>query len=151
MAVLDDAGRSPLHCAALTDDVESARELLAAGADSDLPDRRRFTPLHFAAQANAEAVARLLLDHAAKGHPVDSFGNTPLFTAVFNSKGSGNIIALLRQCGADAFHASTKLGLARLIDNYDVARFFSDLPLPLWESPAKSTLLLAMRPFELLV
>ncbi|WP_263972339.1 hypothetical protein [Spongiactinospora rosea] len=41
------------------------------------------------------------------------------------------MIELLRRWGADPFKANssgqTPLGLARLIANYDVARFFADL------------------------
>jgi hypothetical protein len=52
--------------------------------------------------------------------------------AVFNSRGDGDLIMLLRDRGADPFHANergkTPVGLARLIANHDVARFFADLP-----------------------
>ena len=60
------------------------------------------------------------------------FGNSALFIAVFNSLGRGDMIALLRERGADPRLANnsgqTPVGLARLIANYDVARFFADLP-----------------------
>lgn len=59
------------------------------------------------------------------------FGNTPLFVAVFNSKGRGDLISLLRERGADPLKANksgqTPAGLARLIGNYDVARLFEDV------------------------
>jgi ankyrin repeat protein len=62
---------------------------------------------------------------------VNEHGNTPLFVAVFNSRGRGDLIRLLRASGADPrkenVHGQTPLGLARLIGNYDVAQFFSDL------------------------
>jgi hypothetical protein len=50
---------------------------------------------------------------------------------VFNSRGRGELIALLRQRGADA-SSTNKFGvspvsLARTIANYDVARFVNDL------------------------
>jgi ankyrin repeat protein len=55
-----------------------------------------------------------------------------LFVAVFNSRGRGDLIALLREHGADPtapnHSGQTPLGLARLIDNFDVAQFFADLP-----------------------
>jgi hypothetical protein len=42
------------------------------------------------------------------------------------------LIELLRQRGADPLRANdsgqTPLGLARMIANYDVGRFFADLP-----------------------
>lgn len=62
---------------------------------------------------------------------VNSYGNTPLFTAVFNSRGHGELIKLLRHHGADPSRPNstgqTPIGLARLIANYDVAQFFADL------------------------
>jgi ankyrin repeat protein len=77
-------------------------------------------------------VVRLLVNHGADVNRGDAHGNTPLFTAVFNSRGDGSIIELLRASGADALRENrsgqTPVGLARLIDNYDVARFFTDLP-----------------------
>ncbi|HZM82946.1 MAG TPA: ankyrin repeat domain-containing protein [Candidatus Limnocylindrales bacterium] len=62
---------------------------------------------------------------------MNKFGNTPLFVAVFNSQGRGDLIQLLRGAGADPFKQNssgqTPVGLARLIANYDVAQFFVDL------------------------
>jgi len=59
-------------------------------------------------------------------------GNTPLCLAVFSSKGDGELIRLLRSKGADPFHRNragqTPVALARQIANYDIARFFADLP-----------------------
>jgi hypothetical protein len=53
-------------------------------------------------------------------------------TAVFESRGRGDVIELLRANGADPrkgnAHGQTPVGLARLIANFDVARFFADLP-----------------------
>jgi hypothetical protein len=52
--------------------------------------------------------------------------------AVFNSKGRGALIELLRSRGADPLGANkagqTPAGLARLIGNSDVAGYFADLP-----------------------
>ncbi len=74
----------------------------------------------------------MLLDCGAQVDAVNVFGNTPLFVAVFNSKGRGQLITLLREKGADPYKANrarqTPIGLARLIANYDVAHFFADLP-----------------------
>jgi uncharacterized protein len=129
---LDRAGRTPLHYAALEDDVERVVALLAEGADADAADRQGFTPLHLACQQGAAAAARALLDVGASVDSVNAFGKTPLLVAVFNSRGRGDLIELLRERGADpliANHAGqTPAGLARLIGNYDVAQYFTDLP-----------------------
>ena len=88
----------------------------------------------FAAQAVAEEVATLLLAARANTELRDSFGNTPLFRAVFCSRGKGGVIGLLRQAGADPFAENSSgvspYKLAHTIGNYDVAQFFADLPGP---------------------
>lgn len=128
----DRAGRAPLHYAALTNEAAQVARMLKDGADPDAADKKGFNPLHFAAQEGGLEAARALLDGGASVDSVNAYGNTPLFTAVFNSKGRGELITLLRSRGADPMHknaaGSTPLGLARLIGNYDVAQFFDDLP-----------------------
>jgi ankyrin repeat protein len=107
-------------------------ELLAGGADPDASDEQGFTPLHMAAQEGSLAAARALLDGGASVDSVNEFGNTPLLVAVFNSRGRGDLIELLRSRGADPLHVNNSnqspMGLARLIGNFDVAQFFGDLP-----------------------
>jgi ankyrin repeat protein len=129
---VDRMGRTPLHYAALDGDAERVRKLLASGLTSDAADDNGWTPLHFAAQSNAAAVTDLLLKAGASVEMRDAHGNTPLFTAVFNSRGKGEIVQLLRNCGADPYaqnnHGVSPLSLARTIDNFDVRRFFDDLP-----------------------
>jgi ankyrin repeat protein len=132
MRRLDVEGRSPLHYAAMSDDIEQSRLLISEGEDVNLGDRLGFAPLHFAAQEGAARVAALLLEEGAEVDALDAFGNTPLFVAVFNSRGGGDLIELFRAHGADPMHANdagqTPVGLARLIGNYDAAPFFADLP-----------------------
>jgi len=129
---LDRHGRSALHYAALSGDVDQTDRLLSGGADPDLPDREGFTPLHFAAQQWLTSVASLLLERGADVDPVNCYGNTPLFVAVGVSAGRGDLIEILRQHGADPLRVNdagqTPVGLARLIGNFDVARFFGDVP-----------------------
>lgn len=128
---MDRAGRSPLHHAAHEDDVSSVHILLAEGASPDAQDKQGFAPLHFAAQQYSVAAAIALLDGGAFVDVENKFGNTPLFVAVFNSRGRGELIQVLRSRGADPLHANsagqTPVGLARLIGNYDIARFFEDV------------------------
>jgi hypothetical protein len=131
VGVRDRDGWTALHHAAFCNDVAAAKERLAAGDDPSVGDRQGFTPLHFAAQEWSLEVASLLLDGGARVDKPNSYGNTPLFTAVFNSRGRGELIAFLRAHGADPHHPNTTgqtpLGLARLIANYDVARHFDDI------------------------
>jgi ankyrin repeat protein len=129
---VDEHGRTPLHYAAAEGATARVSELLLAGLDPGAPDHEGWTPLHFAAQANSETVTSLLLDAGAAVDPQDSHGNTPLARAVFSSGGGGAVIKLLRSRGANPrlknSHGVSPLELARTIGNYDVARFFGDLP-----------------------
>jgi ankyrin repeat protein len=129
---LDRDGRSALHYAASEDNPEAVARLLRDGADTNLQDHRGWTPLHFAAQANSARCVEMLLRGGANPTLSDSDGNTALFRAVFASRGSGEVIRLLRSAGADPnalnFHGVSPLTLARTIGNYNVAQFFADLP-----------------------
>ena len=127
---MDPAGRSLLHYAALTNDAAEVTRLIAEG---DSPDIQGFTPLHLASQEHALAAAAALVNVGATVDSINAFGNTPLFVAVFNSRGRSppEMIHLLRTHGADPLHSNvtgqTPAGLARLIGNHDVAQYFRDL------------------------
>jgi ankyrin repeat protein len=129
--ILDRAGRSPLHYAAAERDSDYVSELIQEGADVNLADKNGWTPLHFAAQSNNAEIARLLLDSGAFVDPRDGYGNTPLSTAVFNSRGDGELIGSLRTRGANPNSKNesgvSPVRLARTIANYNVAQFFADL------------------------
>lgn len=129
--MIDRGKRTELHYAARDNDLKLATALVASGTGVNALDAAGFTALHFAASSWAIDVARFLLTSGARVNPVNRHGNTPLWDAVFNSKGRGELIELLRAAGADPRHANaagqTPLSLARLIANYDVAQFFSDL------------------------
>ena len=126
----DPDGRTPLHNAAHANDADRVRVLIARGVDVSHGDGQGFTALHLAAQEYAVDAARRLIDAGAEIDATDQHGNTPLFVATFNSKGRGEMIGLLRRHGADPDavnrHGQTPRGLARLIANYEVSRFFDD-------------------------
>lgn len=127
----EEHGRTALHAAAGRGDLPEVCKLIASGADPEAADADGFTPLHLAAGQFHVSVAAALLEAGADVNRRNRFGNGPLFVAVFNSRGRGEMIKLLRSSGADPHAANasgqTPVGLARLIANYDVAQFFADL------------------------
>lgn len=129
---VDEYGRTPLHYAAGDGEATRLDELLRAAADPNAQDDNGWTALHFAAQSRSVSCVQSLLAAGARVDLRDSHGNTPLWTAVFNSRGDGAVIALMRQAGADPNssnnHGVSPVKLARGIANYDVARFFQDIP-----------------------
>ena len=128
---VDEYGRTPLHYAASESRPDEVARLLTAGANVNLQDDNGWSPLHFAAQASSPECTSMLLRAGASVSLRDSAGNTALSKAVFSSRGSGAVILLLREAGADPLatnkHGVTPMGLARTIANYDVAQFFSDI------------------------
>jgi len=122
--------RSELHNAVIAKDLARVRSLLESGADPSARDGSGWTPLHFSAQDYSLEIAELLLDFGANIDAQNSQGQSPLYTAVFNSRGRGDLIKLLRKRGANPeqrnLYGKTPIGLAKAIANYDLVAFFSD-------------------------
>ncbi|MFE4834486.1 ankyrin repeat domain-containing protein [Arthrobacter sp. NPDC056691] len=87
-------------------DAAEVTRLITDGQSPDSSDSQGFTPLRLASQEHALAAAAALLNHGATVDPTNSFGNTPLFVAVFNSHGRAGMIDLLRSRGADPLHSN---------------------------------------------
>jgi uncharacterized protein len=94
----DADGSTALHWAAYVDDLESARALLAAGADVNAATDLGVTPLWAAAQ-NGAALTRLLLDAGARPNAALLSGETPLMAAA--RSGLADVAELLLGRGAD--------------------------------------------------
>jgi len=128
---VDEYGRTPLHYAACDGKAEDVARLLKDGANPNVQDHNGWAPLHFAAQAASSDATNLLLNAGADVRKKDAYGNTPLLRAVHSSRGDGRVIQLLRDAGADPKeannHGVSPVSLARMISNYDVAQFFSDV------------------------
>lgn len=94
-----------------------------------MPDKNAFTPLHFAAQGQQSAAARVLLEAGAEVDAQDKFGKTPLSVALFNVRdGAGDVVRVLLDSGASP-DVKNKSGisprdLAASVANYDLMRFF---------------------------
>lgn len=123
----DRGGLTPLMEAVLGGQAAMVGALLDRGADVNAADRGGWTSLHYAARDFQVEIAESLLSRGAHIDPRDSDGNTPLWRAVFRSRGKGEMIQLLLRSGADRSlknnHGVSAEDLARTIANYDVARF----------------------------
>ena len=121
----------PLVEAVIGNNAETIKALLSSGVDVDQQDKIGYTALHYAAQNYLLDIALLLLEHKASVDAKDNYGNTPLFRAVFNSKGRGDMIQLLLRFGADKNlknnHGVSPLELAKTIANYSIVQFFDDV------------------------
>ena len=130
---VDEFGRSPLHYVSAKSPLDlqesETERLIQDGCDPDLQDKNGWTALHFAAQECSLAAARALLAAGAATDVPNSHGNTPLWVAVFNSKGDGEIIRLLLDSGADPErennHGISPFALAESIAYYDVRKFYN--------------------------
>ena len=88
---------SHLSFAALKNDMEAARWLIANGAEVNAKGEGGSTPLHYAAFWNAAAVAKLLIDNGADVNVKTKYGSTPLDAAI--QRGDSAMQSLLRQHG----------------------------------------------------
>jgi ankyrin repeat protein len=80
----DGGGLSPLAFAARGNDLESARILLAAGADVNQVSNYGWSPLLIATQNRYYQFASYLLDHGANPNVTNKGGWSPLYLAVDN-------------------------------------------------------------------
>lgn len=78
---LNKGGFTPLLYAAREDCVECAKKLLAAGADPDLADPERVTPLVMALLNLHYDFAMVMIEAGADVNKWDLFGRTPLYMA----------------------------------------------------------------------
>ena len=99
--VQDGEGRTALINSASENKIEFVKWLLDNGADVNVQDRTGCSALHFVAQERLIAIGKLLLEKNADLELRDKYGNTPLWTAVVNSKRDLSIIKLLLDKGAN--------------------------------------------------
>ena len=118
-----------LHVAAVMNDSNSARWLIANGANVHAKDKYGFTPLHLAAIYNAPETAALLLKNGADVNAKNNFLNrTPLHYAAYND--APETAALLLKNGADVNAKDkdgvTPLDLASYWGNSDLASYWEN-------------------------
>lgn len=100
----DPDKRTLLIWASIYGKIELLNWLIENKANINYQDKNGYTGLHFAAQEKNIDVTNLLLINQANPNIVDAHGNSPLWTAILNSKGNFVIVKLLMNYGADANH-----------------------------------------------
>lgn len=96
--------RTALLWAAFYNNLALLDWLLANGAAINHQDRNGYSALHFAAQEKRYDAARMLLEKGAVLDIPDKYGNTPLWTAIFNSKDDIQLVRLFIAHGANPDH-----------------------------------------------
>jgi len=92
----DSFGYSPLH-RSITKGFDPISEILIEkGVDLNARDENGQTALHYAAFYDNLPIARILLNRGADLHIADNYGNQPLWTAVFNDKGFGRRLEMVK-------------------------------------------------------
>jgi Ankyrin repeats (3 copies)/Ankyrin repeat len=103
---LDERGFSALHRAAMAGEPGRVRELIEAGANVNVRQRKfRGTPLQYAAHKGHGDTVQVLLDHGAAVDARDANERTPLIWASMG--GHGDVIERLLAAGADANAANS--------------------------------------------
>jgi ankyrin repeat protein len=124
----DKDGRTLLFYAILTHNYDIVELLISHNCDLNIRDNLGWTPLHYAVQEDLLEITKLLLDKKADINIVDNYGNTPISRAVFNSRGRGEIILLLRAYNANPNIKNNSgvsaIDLANKIANFNVIQFF---------------------------
>lgn len=123
----DADARTALHHACIQGDRPAVEALLEVGAEPTRHDGGGWTALHYAAQRHDAEIVERLLRAGAEVDATDGHGNTPLFRAVFESRGRGEVIQLLRDAGADKdrknAHGTSPADLAATIANFDTKQW----------------------------
>lgn len=110
---------------------EAVRHLIELGVDVNARDRRRWTPLHFAARAKCPAVVKLLIDAGADVNAKDDEGITPLHQGLLKYPVNLEMTEMLLAAGAkpdmlrkyvDVVVSPDKDALIALLAKYDRSR-----------------------------
>lgn len=114
--IQDNKNMTPLHWAALSQNVEMLKQHIQNGDSIDAKTATNETPLHFAALVGSTKSIKLLLQKGADISNKNNAGMTPLSFAI--AQLNFEAIRLLMKYGADinqTYHASGKFSLSHLI------------------------------------
>ena len=103
---VDNKGRTALHLAVISNDLETVKSLLERFVKNvDATDRYGKTPLHYAGEKGNLDVVQLLLDNGADVHARSTGAPTALHWAA--GKGNLDVVQMLLNNGADVHARST--------------------------------------------
>jgi ankyrin repeat protein len=97
----DSEGKSALHRAVATGNIDIVSALLIAGAHVDMPDEAGLTPLHIAASGSSGDVVNELLSYGADINDRDNHGRTALHHVCSSKYPSDAALQMLLDNGAD--------------------------------------------------
>ena len=97
----DGEGRTALINSVIEKKFNFIQWLIENGANINYQDRIGYSVLHFIGQNQMIELAKFFLEKGADPNLQDIHGNTPLWTAVFNSKETKEIVRLLLRYHAD--------------------------------------------------
>lgn len=125
-------GRNELHYVVIDKPVEEHESEIARLLNTEInvneQDKQGWTALHFAAQEQSAPGVAALVRAGANTELKDSYGNTPLFKAVFSARDNGEIIKILLKAGANPDSENNSgvspRKLADKIANYDLEKYF---------------------------
>lgn len=107
-----------------------AVDLVDKGIDVNHQDYWGLTPLHFCAQYHNVHIAELLLKNKADVNAANTYGNNPLWTAVFYADCDYRVVELFVKNGADAQHKNkanrSPLDFAQQIEDADMIKILLD-------------------------
>lgn len=95
LEVTDGYARTALINAVINKQHTLIAWLIEKGANLNHQDRNGYCALHFIAQNKQVDLAKLFLEKGANPNIIDIHGNTPLWTAVFNSKDEKGVLKFL--------------------------------------------------------
>jgi ankyrin repeat protein len=100
MDIQDGDGRTALMNAVLEEKIDFVKWLVDNGANINTQDRNGYSVLHFMAQDRLIDLTKYILNFKADLELRDIYGNTPLWTAVFNGRDNLGVVKMFLDKGA---------------------------------------------------
>lgn len=100
--IRNEFGQNLLHEAIAHKNHTAAVDLIKNKINVNQQDNNGLTPLHYCAEYNDVLIAKIILENKGDLSIENAYGNTPLWTAVFNSDGRYDLVQLFMNYGANS-------------------------------------------------